>query len=223
MYEDNHLLVAVKPQNILSQGDNTEDLDFLTMLKNYLKEKYQKPGEAYLGLVHRLDRPTGGVMVFAKTSKSASRLAEQLQNGKFQKRYLAITESPVFPKMQKIENFLKKDPKTNLVKICPMSEKDSKRAVTIYRELTANENHSLLEVEIETGRSHQIRVQLANLKFAIYGDNKYGATISKTNHLALWAYSLCFEHPTKRTTMKFKALPPETMPWTEFNIQKIIK
>lgn len=222
LYEDNHLLVAVKPQNILSQSDKTLDIDFLTMLKQHIKQKTGKTGNVYLGLVHRLDRPTGGVMVFAKTSKCAERLATQMQQGKFEKRYLAITDTPVAIKMQRLENYLKKDGKTNIVKVCPMSEKDSKKAVTIYKELSSNQNHSLLDVQIETGRSHQIRVQLANIKCPLFGDNKYGAK-GKTENLALWAYKLCFYHPTKNTLMKFCSLPPQTTPWQEFNLEKYIK
>lgn len=222
LYEDNHLLVAVKPQNILSQSDKTLDEDFLSMLKEYIKQKTGKSGNVYLGLVHRLDRPTGGVMVFAKTSKCAQRLAEQMQQGKFEKRYFAVTGTPVGIKMQRLENYLKKDGKTNIVKVCPMSEKDSKKAVTIYKELAANPNHSLLDVQIETGRSHQIRVQLANIKCPLFGDNKYGAK-GKTENLALWAYKLCFYHPTKNTLMKFCALPPQIQPWQEFNLEKYLK
>ena len=222
LFEDNHLLVAVKPQNILSQSDKTEDLDFLTMLKNYIKEKCNKQGNVYLGLVHRLDRPTGGVMVFAKTSKCATRLAEQMKNGGFEKKYLAITENVVKEKVKRLENYLKKDEKTNIVKVCPLSENGAKHAITIYKELASNDNQSLLQVQIETGRSHQIRVQLANIKCPLCGDNKYGQKIQKTDNLALWAYSLTFDHPTKKTKMKFVALPPESYPWSEFNIEKLI-
>ena len=223
LYEDNHLLVAVKPQNILSQSDKTEDADFLSILKGYLKEKYNKQGNVYLGLVHRLDRPTGGVMVFAKTSKCASRLAEQLQNGNFEKKYLAITQGLVKEKVKRLENYLKKDEKTNMVSICPLSETGAKKAITIYKELSFNQNQSLLDVSIETGRSHQIRVQLANIKCPLCGDNKYGEKLQKTDNLALWAYYLSFEHPTKKTRMKFLALPPDNYPWNQFNIEKLIK
>lgn len=223
LYEDNHLLVAVKPQNILSQSDKTEDADFLSILKNYIKEKAGKQGNVYLGLVHRLDRPTGGVMVFAKTSKCASRLAEQMQANKFEKRYLAITEGVVKEKVKRLENFLKKDEKNNIVKICPLSENGAKKAITIYKELSANQTQSLLDVNIETGRSHQIRVQLANIKCPLCGDNKYGEKLQKTDNLALWAYFLSFEHPTKKTRMKFLAMPPEKYPWNEFNIEKLVK
>lgn len=223
LYEDNHLLVAVKPQNILSQSDKTCDEDFLSILKDYIKQKYNKSGQVYLGLVHRLDRPTGGVMVFAKTSKCAQRLAEQMQRGEFEKKYLAVTDVPVGLKTQRLENYLKKDTKNNLVKICPMSETGAKKAITNYKELSCNNKHSLLEVQIDTGRSHQIRVQLANQKYPLFGDNKYGATTSTTNNLALWAYSLKFLHPTKKTVMRFFSYPPQQDPWLEFNIQKILK
>ena len=222
LYEDNHLLVAVKPQNILSQSDKTEDVDFLSILKNYIKEKYNKQGNVYLGLVHRLDRPTGGVMVFAKTSKCASRLTQQLQNGGFEKKYLAVTEGVVKEKVKRLENYLKKDEKTNIVKVCPLSETGAKKAVTVYKELASNDTQSLLQVQIETGRSHQIRVQLANIKCPLCGDNKYGGANTKTDNLALWAYSLTFEHPTKKTKMKFVALPKNNYPWNNFNIEKLV-
>ena len=222
LYEDNHLLVAVKPQNILSQSDKTEDADFLSILKDYIKEKYNKQGNVYLGLVHRLDRPTGGVMVFAKTSKCAGRLADQMKNGEFEKKYLAVTEGVVKEKVKRLENYLKKDEKTNIVKVCPLSETGAKKAVTVYKELASNDTQSLLQVQIETGRSHQIRVQLANVKCPLCGDNKYGGANAKTDNLALWAYSLSFTHPTKKTKMKFVALPPDKYPYSTFNIEKLV-
>ena len=223
LYEDNHVIVVLKPQNILSQSDITKDEDLLSMVKAYVKEKYNKQGEAFIGLVHRLDRPTGGVMVFARNSKSASRLSTQIVNHQFDKRYLAVCEGVFKHKTGRLENYLKKDEKTNLVKLVPLSESGAKLAVLEYKVLCEFEDKSLVEVKILTGRSHQIRVQLANLKHPLVGDLKYGSTSAKAKNLALWAYNLEFEHPTKKSKMKFKSLPPkDEYPWSLFNLEKFI-
>lgn len=224
LYEDNHIIVIVKPHNILSQGDETGEVDMLTLVKEYVKEKYNKKGEAFVGLVHRLDRPTGGVMVFARTSKAAARLSKQIADRTFKKEYLAVVYGPLKQKEGKLEDYLKKDEKTNLVKISPMSEQGIKQAITIYKEIAENDGLSLLNVEIKTGRSHQIRVQLANMKNPIFGDNKYGKlTTQKTNKLALWAYKLDFEHPTTKVKMKFRSLPnKDEEPWNKFDLERVL-
>ncbi len=260
IYEDNHVIVVIKPQNIPTQKDETEDLDMLTMVKDYIKVKYNKPGNVYVGLVHRLDRPTGGLLVFAKTSKAASRLSEQIQNGEFDKRYLTVVEGPLNEKTKHLQHYLKKDEKTNTVKIVPMSESGAKKAELIYNvldvyneyvevqrkaikkvrinvheDLTQEENNeiftdkvvtktlTLAEVKLLTGRSHQIRVQMASLKAPVFGDVKYGNTKAEnTKNLALWAYELTFTHPTTKRKMSFKVLPDtEKEPWNKFNFNKI--
>lgn len=226
VYEDNHIIVVVKPQNILSQSDITGDEDMLSIVKAYVKEKYNKPGNVYIGLVHRLDRPTGGLMVFARTSKSASRLSEQLANRKFKKEYLAVVEGKVKQKHARLENYIKKDIRTNMVTLCTRSDSDAKLAILNYTLLSATEELSLLKVNIETGRPHQIRVQLANMKNPLFGDYKYGAKTregQKTDALALWAYKLEFEHPVTKAKMKFSSLPTQDLtPWNLFYLEKEI-
>ena len=164
IYEDNHIIVVEKPVNIPSQGDKTGDLDMLTMIKEYLKEKYNKPGEAYLGLVHRLDRPTGGVMVFAKTSKAASRLSEQIRENAFHKKYLAIVDGKMESSHGHFEDYLYKNEKTNMSRIAKKDEKNAKLASLDYEVVKYNEeiNMSVVKVDLHTGRHHQIRVQFAS-------------------------------------------------------------
>ena len=220
IYEDNHIIVVVKPQNVPSQSDESKDEDMLSLVKAYIKEKYNKPGEAFVGLVHRLDRPTGGIMVFARTSKAANRLSEQIKNGEFVKTYYCVTEGIPKELDGHIVNYLKKV--DNIVKIVPMSETGAKRAETIYNVLQTNGKNALIKVNILTGRSHQIRVQMANLNAPIYGDGKYGKVNKLTNHLALWAEEISFKHPTKDETLYFKVYPPEEKPWTEFNLLKFL-
>jgi len=226
LYEDNHLLVVKKPQNVPVQGDSSKDEDMLTMVKAYLVEKYNKPGEAYVGLVHRLDRPTGGVMVFAKTSKCASRLSKQIREKSFTKEYLAVVENTPREKNEILVNFLKKDERNNKVAIVPSLETGAKRAEMSYKILeTYNKKISLVEAVLVTGRSHQIRAQMSNIGCPVVGDLKYNAKnlVSKPN-LALWAYHLEFEHPVTHSTMKFFALPPEEdVPWKYFSLGKYVR
>ena len=225
LYEDNHLIVVVKPQNIPTQGDISGDTSLLDMVKAYIKEKENKPGEAFVGLVHRLDRPTGGVMVFAKTSKCAQRLAEQMQDGRFEKKYLAVTVSTPREKQGRIESWLVKDTVNNMVKTAPAAVEGAKKAILDYKVLEYNEKVALVDVKLITGRSHQARVQLKSLGTPIFGDAKYGGdTLAKGHNLALWAYSLRFYHPTKKECpMVFKVTPPEEKtPWNCFVLDKYI-
>ena len=222
LFEDNQILVAVKPQNLPSQSDVTGDMDMLTMVKNYIKDKYNKPGEAYVGLVHRLDRPTGGVMVFAKTSKAAARLSQQIRDGSADKTYYAVTTKPPKQKSDVLTNYLKKDEKNNIVRIVPQSEKGAKLAQLSYKVLQTEGELALVEVKLQTGRSHQIRVQLAGINCPLYGDNKYGQNKSmQTGNLGLWAGRLEFLHPVTKQKMTF-ACPPDTqkMPWKLFYMDK---
>lgn len=263
IYEDNHVIVVLKPSNVPSQKDESGDLDTLSMVKSYIKNKYNKPGNAYVGLVHRLDRPTGGLMVFAKTSKAAARLSKQIQDGEFSKKYLAVVVGLPSERTKKLEHYLKKDDKTNVVKIVPQSETGAKKAELIYNILDIYEDSievelpekekrridqyedlskpneaqiktykksietlSLVDIELLTGRSHQIRVQLASLKTPIYGDVKYGEIKddAMTKNLALWAYKLMFTHPTTKVVMNFKSLPDkEQKPWDKFLKSDIFK
>lgn len=224
LHEDNHLLVVLKPQNMPTQGDSSGDNDLLSELKKYLVQKYNKPGDAYLGLVHRLDRPTGGVMVFAKTSKAASRLCEQIRDtdGEFEKTYLAVVSGR--PSREgKIEHYLAKDEKANMVTVVPSSLEGAKKAEADIKVLDEQNGMSLVSVNLITGRSHQARVQLKSLGSPIVGDVKYaGDKLIKSPHLALWAYKLVFNHPVTGETLKFLALPPAEFPWDVFDTENLI-
>ena len=223
LYEDNHLIIVEKPQNVPSQEDETGDLDMLAIVKRYIKEKYNKPGNVYVGLVHRLDRPTGGLMVFAKTSKSAERISKQIRDKIFKKYYLAVVEGEPIKENSILINYLKKDNKNNIVKVVSQDEAGAKDAKLEYNTLCKNkDNISLLKVELFTGRSHQIRVQLSNIGNPIIGDMKYGSRIKNFKNLSLWAYKIKFMHPTTNKVMEFKLLPPvESEPWNSFDFKTV--
>ncbi len=218
VYEDNHILVVVKPIDIPVQADESKDADMLTMLKQYLVEKYDKPGDAYLGLVHRLDRPTGGVMVFAKTSKAASRLCQAIRDGEVEKRYLTIVEGTPRYKADKLTCYLKKFQDTNTVKIVPALTEGAKYAELDYKLLATKNNVSLLLVNLITGRGHQIRVQMAGMGNPIVGDKKYGKGERLKLPLCLWATELRLCHPVTGKEMVFRVYPPETPLWTSFDM-----
>ncbi|SHK56577.1 RluA family pseudouridine synthase [Tepidibacter formicigenes] len=221
IYEDNHLLVVKKPVNVLSQGDNTKDRDMLSILKQYIKEKYNKPGNVYLGLVHRLDRPVGGCMVFAKTSKSASRLSEQVRNRSFKKTYLAVLRGTPNKKEGILKDYLYKDSKTNTVKVVDKNFNGAKEAVLEYKVLESKNNLSLVRIELKTGRPHQIRVQFSSRGNPLYGDQKYGKRLNKVGQqIALWSYKIGMNHPTLKEVMNFTCLPPDEYPWNIFDIKK---
>jgi len=225
IYEDNHIIVVLKPQNILSQGDETGDKSLLEMVREYIKITYNKPGNVYVGLIHRLDRPTGGVMVFAKTSKAASRLTEQMKNKSFSKKYLSVVIGKPKYKASRLEHFLKKDEKNNIVRVATRGEANSKQAILEYDTIKNVDKVSLLDVKILTGRSHQIRVQLSQIGNPIFGDVKYGGDVlAKGHNLALWAYELSFEHPTTKKPMTFKCMPSTNIvPWNVFEKEITLK
>lgn len=221
LYEDNHIIVVVKPQNVPSQADSTGDADMLTLLKQYIKEANNKPGAVYLGMVHRLDRPTGGVMVFAKTSKAAARLSKAIAEGDFEKKYLAVVYDTPKIKQQILINYLKKDSNTNNVYVVPELTEGAKRAELNYRVLNSIGKISLVGINLITGRSHQIRVQLAHIMCPIVGDRRYSGNRPQANcNLALWAAEIKFKHPVNDSIMVFKVFPPEDeKPWSYFNIE----
>ena len=204
IYEDNHIIVVEKPVNIPSQGDKTGDIDMLTIIKDYLKEKYNKPGNVYLGLVHRLDRPVGGVMVFAKTSKAASRLSNQVREKIFKKTYLVIVNGKMEKEKDVLEDYLLKNERNNISKVVKEGTKNSKFAELEYEVLKYNEETdlSVLKINLHTGRHHQIRVQLSSRNHSIYGDQKYGGR-GHGKQICLWAYSLTIEHPITKEEMTF--------------------
>ena len=214
LYEDNHIIVVEKKPNIPSQGDKTKDIDMLTIVKQYIKEKYNKPGDVYLGLIHRLDRPVGGVMVFARTSKAAARLSEEVRNKVFKKKYLTIVDGRFEKRIDILEDYLLKNEKNNLSKVVKEGTKNAKLAKLDYEEVTYNEetNLSLLKINLHTGRHHQIRVQLSSRGHSICGDQKYG-TRGRGKQIALWAYSLTIIHPITKEEMTFESLPEKIGSW----------
>ena len=226
VYEDNHIIVVVKPQNVPSCPDGTGDKDMVSIVKEYLIDKYDKKGDAFVGLVHRLDRPTGGVMVFAKTSKAASRLSEYIRNDEAEKKYLAVTVGAPREKIKfELTHYLKKDPIKNIVRIEPMATEGVKKAVLDYNTIATSDNNlSLLSVRLHTGRAHQIRVQLNAIGNPIFGDQKYGQGKSPVGfNLALWAYELKFPHPTTKETLVFRVYPPvDEVPWKFFEINRYL-
>lgn len=221
LYEDNHIIVVIKPQGVPSQEDSTADCDMLTMVKDYIKEKYNKPGNVYVGLVHRLDRPTGGVMVFAKTSKASARLVEQIKNKEMTKKYFAITSRVPEKQHALLSNYLLKNAKTNTVSVVPSATTGAKLAELSYDVLEEANGTALLNVDLYTGRSHQIRVQLKHIGCPLVGDAKYGVA-NKSKTLCLWAYYLKFTHPTTKKIMLFKVCPPENGVWKQYNYSKFI-
>ena len=214
IFEDNHIIVVEKTPNIPSQADKTEDIDMLSIVKQYIKEKYKKSGNVYLGLVHRLDRPVGGVMVFAKTSKAASRLSNQVREKIFKKKYLAVVDGKFEKNNGILEDYLYKDERNNISKVVKKDKKNAKLAKLEYKVLKYDEikNLSLVEINLFTGRHHQIRVQLSNFGHSIFGDQKYG-TRGKGKQIALWAYELTIQHPITKEKMSFKDLPEPIGTW----------
>ena len=214
LFEDNHIIVVEKPVNVPSQGDKTGDIDMLTIIKKYIEEKYNKPGDVYLGLVHRLDRPTGGVMVFARTSKSASRLSEQVRDKKMHKKYLCIVDGKMESQTGSMRDFLLKNEKNNISKVVKEGTKNAKEAVLDYEVVKYNDqiNMSVVKVDLHTGRHHQIRVQFASRGHSLSGDQKYG-TRGRGKQLALWAYSLSFIHPTTKEELTFEDYPEIVGSW----------
>ncbi len=211
LYEDNHILVVEKPINIPVQEDNSGDTDFLTQLKAYLKEKYNKPGNVYLGLVHRLDRPVGGVMVFAKTSKAASRLSEQIRSNKMNKIYHAVVYGKVETKGT-MEDYLLKNSKLNKSFV----DSKGKHSILNYELVSFKENYSLVKVHLVTGRSHQIRVQFSSRNHPLYGDQKYNVNAKANKQICLFASSLSFVHPTTKKILTFELPLPNISKFKAF-------
>ena len=216
LYEDNHVLCVVKPANLPVQADNTKDEDLLTLVKQYLKEKYNKPGNVYLGLVHRLDRPVGGAMILAKTSKAASRLSESIRIRAIDKVYYAILDGVPKKQSDTLVDYLTKDTKTNMVSVT--NAKVGKKSILHYQVLATKNGHTLVEIHLETGRPHQIRVQFASRNLPLVGDQRYNKNAKKVQ-IALWAVSLTFPHPTTKDKITIHSDPPEIWPWTEFEVK----
>lgn len=203
IFEDNHLLVVEKPINIPMQEDDSKDDDLLSLCKEYIKEKYNKPGNVYLGLVHRLDRPVSGVCVFAKTSKAAGRLTKQIQNHDFKKQYLAVVEDNGLKDTGHFEDYLLKDTKTNTVTVNPKG----KLAILDYTVISRKDNLALVKVDLKTGRSHQIRVQFSSRNHALWGDQRYNKNAIVGQQIALHSCSISFNHPITNELITFTSNP----------------
>lgn len=217
LYEDNHLIAINKPACILSQGDSSGDISVFEMVKEYIREKYNKPGEIYLGLLHRLDRPVSGVILMGKTSKATSRMNKVFQERKVSKVYHAMTESIPEDHEKTLVHYLLKDSSTNKSKAFNHEIKNAKRAELSYSLLGHLGKSSLLEIHPKTGRHHQIRCQLAKIKCHIKGDVKYGANRpNKDKSIALHSKSLSFEHPVKKEPITITAPYPESQMWEIF-------
>lgn len=215
MYEDNHLLVVRKPINMPVQADASGDEDLLTAMKGYVKQKYNKPGDVYLGLVHRLDRPVGGVMVFARTTKAAQRLSAQIQSRQMGRTYWAVVRAN--PDDEGVlRHFLIKDEKTNTTKAVPEGTSGAKEAILDYRVLERAGGLALCEIKLRTGRSHQIRVQFSTQGWPLWGDARYGGG-QPGQPIALWGRFLSLEHPTQKQPMHFDCPPPKVMPFVLFS------
>ena len=214
IYEDNHIIVVEKPVNIPSQSDKTGDVDLLSIVKQYIKEKYNKPGNVYVGLIHRLDRPVGGVIVFAKTSKAAARLSNQVREKQFQKTYLTIVNGKMEQEKDTLQDYLLKNEKTNMSKVVAEGTKNSKLAILDYEVLKYEKeiDLSVLKIHLHTGRHHQIRVQLSSRNHSIYGDQKYGGR-GHGKQIALWAYELKLYHPITNELMTFYSIPKQEGSW----------
>ena len=214
LFEDNHLLIINKRPGELSQLDKTGDNSVLEKYKLYLKKKHNKKGNVFLGLVNRLDRPTSGVLILAKTSKALSRMNKMLVERKILKKYIAVVEKKPIRKKNTLINFLKKNQKQNKSYIVDETTKDSKKAILHYTTLKELDNYSLLEITLETGRHHQIRVQLSNIGCSIKGDLKYGSKRSNSDKsICLHANEISFIHPVSKNEIKIKANTPQNNIW----------
>lgn len=211
LYEDNHIIVVVKPCNVLSQGDNTGDSSIMDYIKEYIKVKYNKPGNVYLGLVHRLDRPVGGIMVFAKTSKAAGRLCKAFNEHSITKKYLAIVKGKMEKSNDTLIDYIDKDKNGDAI-----ISKDGKKSILEYDVISYNKENdcSLVSINLKTGRHHQIRIQFASRGHYLLGDQRYGVHDNK--QISLFAYYLEFLHPVTHEVMEFKVFPEIKDFWTIF-------
>ena len=226
LLEDNHVLGVVKPVNIPVQEDASGDLDMLTLLKQDLKIRHDKPGNVFLGLVHRLDRPVGGAMVFAKTSKGASRLSDAVRTHSIRKTYAAVTNGVPREREGRLVHYLLKDERSNTVTAVAKGTPGAKEAILDYSVLADDGKRALVRVELHTGRSHQIRVQMSSLGCPLYGDQKYGASQTKPGEqIALWSVRLRFPHPITKESTLLISMPPATAPWTQWpsSVYKILR
>lgn len=216
-YEDNHLLIAVKPPNMPTQADESGDPDLLTTMKDYVREVYAKPGAVYLGLIHRLDRPVGGLVALARTSKAAARLSDQVRQKTLARGYLAVARGQA-PQEATLCDWLLKDNARNMVRVVPSNTPGAKEARLRCFACAGRDGLSLVRVQLYTGRSHQIRVQLQHAGLPLWGDARYGGG-RPGEQIALWGAFLCLTHPTKGERLRFYAPPPAAVsPWRLFDL-----
>lgn len=216
LYEDNHLLVVNKPNGILSQGDSTRDKTILDMGKDYIKHKYNKPGEVFLHPVSRIDRPVSGAIILARTSKALSRMTKIVKDRKIEKRYTAIVSGRPTVGEDRLEHFLIKNPKTNTVKVVKSGTDKAKKAVLEYKTSHIIKEGTVLDIQLQTGRPHQIRVQLSHMGHPIIGDGKYGyRSAEDLKYIYLHCRSLRFEHPVKKEAVLIKAAYPNFALWKQ--------
>ena len=212
LYEDNHLLAIFKPAGLLVQGDRTRDPTLLEMARTYVAEKYHKPGRVYIGLVHRLDRPVAGVVLFARTSKAASRLCQQIRERRFKKTYWAVIQGHLQPPEGEITGYIARHGRKSF--LSSPSRKNARIASLSYKTIEALPGFSLVEIDLKTGRHHQIRVQLAGRGHPIIGDKKYGSSHPMPGkNIALLAKGLTIRHPTKAEEIQIESPIPENWPW----------
>ncbi|HLN53795.1 MAG TPA: RNA pseudouridine synthase [Lentimicrobium sp.] len=218
LYEDNHLLIINKKPGEIVQGDKTGDITLLDTLKKYIKEKYNKPGEVFLGLVHRIDRPVSGAVIFARTSKALSRMTVLIKNRSFIKTYLALTDQKPQKEGDTLHHFLKKNESSNKSFIVSEGTDGAKEAILTYKHLASGKTLHLLEIDLLTGRHHQIRAQLAASGLIIHGDVKYGARRpNKDGSICLHAYHIQFRHPVADKLVDIRAAVPDTAEWNVFS------
>lgn len=213
IYEDNHIIVVEKKPNILVQQDDTKDISLMDLIKDYLKIKYNKPGNVFLGLVHRLDRPVGGIMVFAKTSKAASRLSDTIRKCELNKTYYAVVDG-ITPKSGRLEDYMIKDTNKNISYVT--DNKNGKLAILEYETISYYQNYSLVKINLITGRPHQIRVQFSHFGYPLVADQKYNKKAIPNTDIALFAKKLEFIHPTTKEKLSFELDLPNKFPFNLF-------
>lgn len=214
LFEDNHIIIVSKKAGDITQGDKTGDKPLSDVVKEYIKHKYDKPGNVFLGTVHRLDRPTSGIIIFARTSKALERLNKMLRDKIIKKTYWAIVKNTPQKKEDTLINFLKKNPKNNKSFVHKKETEGCKKAILHYKVLKKLDNYSLLEIDLETGRHHQIRAQLSHIKSPIKGDLKYGFDRSnKDGSISLHARKINFSHPVTKEEIKIIAPTPKDSIW----------
>ena len=218
VYEDNHIIVVNKTASEIVQGDKTGDTPLSETVKQYLKEKYNKPGNVFLGVTHRLDRPVSGLVVFAKTSKALSRLNDMFRNGEVKKTYWAIVRNRPQELEGELTNWLVRNEKQNKSYAYDKEVKDSKKAILCYKTIGHSHNYHLLEVDLKTGRHHQIRCQLAKMGCPIKGDLKYGSPRSNPDgSICLHARRIAFVHPVSKESIEIEAPVPSGNLWNGFD------